>query len=89
MKTFVEPVKKLKHRDCYNDLAKFLEHDYSGKVLILYGLRRTGKTTLIRQAIASFPEKSVFMQIGYGMTLADVNIDDIEYLNVEDYLTSL
>ena len=30
---------------------------------------------MIRQAIASFPEKSVFMQVGYGMTLADVNID--------------
>lgn len=46
---------------------------------ILYGLRRTGKTTLIRQLIsemdASMRSKAVFIQIQDSKTLDDVNQD--------------
>ena len=47
----VEKVKNFKKRNCFEDIKKYLYNFYEDKVLILYGLRRTGKTTLIRQVI--------------------------------------
>ena len=45
----------------------------------LYGLRRTGKTTMIRQIFADMAEdelaKAAFIQITAKDTLADVNKD--------------
>ena len=91
LKIFIEPVKAFKHRDCFKILENFIKHDKygydshanyysnSGKVFILYGLRRTGKTTLIRQAIASLSErdfqKTAFIQVHPGMSLGDLNTD--------------
>uniref|UniRef100_UPI0038905E57 AAA family ATPase n=1 Tax=Treponema sp. TaxID=166 RepID=UPI0038905E57 len=53
--------------------------DTHDKVFILYGLRRTGKTTLIRQIIYNMNDedrnKTVFIQINPTNTLADVNKD--------------
>jgi len=49
------------------------------KVFILYGLRRTGKTTMIRQIFAEMSDtelaKSAFIQITAKDSLADVNRD--------------
>ena len=53
----VNQVKKYKKRYCYRDLRKFLEGDFDGKICILYGLRRTGKTTLAFQAICDLPNE--------------------------------
>ena len=44
------------HRRCFHDLRGFLDRRERSRVLILYGLRRTGKTTLIQQAILSMDE---------------------------------
>ena len=71
-------------RDCTNavdDLS--LIHIFYGKpqdkVFILYGLRRTGKTTMIRQIFAEMNDaelaKAAFIQITAKDTLADVNRD--------------
>jgi predicted AAA+ superfamily ATPase len=44
-------------RDCYKELMAFLHRD-SNKVCVLYGLRRTGKTVLMKQAtIKPFADK--------------------------------
>ena len=77
LKKFVEPAKTLKRRDCYSVLEDFFASTQSGKILILYGLRRTGKTTLIRQIIASFSdfEKTAFIQVSSGISLGDINSD--------------
>ena len=77
LKKFVEPVKALKRRDCYSVLEDFFEKSQSGKLLILYGLRRTGKTTLMRQVIASFSDlqKTAFIQVSPGISLGDINSD--------------
>ena len=48
-------VAKYGKRDCYYTLQKFIQGDYDGKICILYGLRRTGKTTLLFQMIGSLP----------------------------------
>ena len=38
-------------KKCVAVLEDYLERGYTGKIFILYGLRRTGKTTLLKQAI--------------------------------------
>lgn len=91
LKRFADPIKDLHRRDCFVEIENYLEQDHPGKVFILYGLRRTGKTTLIKQAILSLTEqdfsKTAFIQLKPGDTLGDINSDlkllsDKEYKNV-------
>lgn len=69
----------LRKRDCFRDLMGYLEGSASGRVLVLCGLRRTGKTTLIRQALASMDSeelsKAAFIQASSGDSLADAKHD--------------
>lgn len=55
LEAFSNRVSKFQKRDCYKDLKKFIDTDYDGKICILYGLRRTGKTTLLFQMIGELP----------------------------------
>ena len=79
LRQFVKPVENYKRRFCFKQLTDYLYGDAHDKVLILYGLRRTGKTTLIRQAISDMAEadlaKCAFIQIRTGNTLSQVNAD--------------
>lgn len=79
LEQFAEPVKEWKKRECYDDLHEYVHGDTIDKVFILYGLRRTGKTTLIRQAILDMDdemrEKAMFIQINGCNSLADLNRD--------------
>lgn len=79
LRQFVKPVEKYKRRFCFKQLTDYLYGDAHDKVLILYGLRRTGKTTLIRQAISDMTAadfaKCAFIQIRTGNTLSQVNAD--------------
>ena len=79
LKKFVADVKDYKKRECYAQLHNFVYGDIKDRVFILYGLRRTGKTTMIRQFIADMSEadiaKAAFIQISPKDTLADVNKD--------------
>ena len=79
LRNFTHGVLKYKRRECFRTLSDFIYNDDSEKVFILYGLRRTGKTTLIRQGISSMSDeefsKAAFIQITPGNTLADVNKD--------------
>lgn len=88
LKKFVDPIRNLQRRDCFDALEDYLERDYIGKVFILYGLRRTGKTTLIKQAIASFSqndfERTAFIQVNTGDTLGDINAD-LKWLSEKGY----
>ena len=76
---FVELAHGLKRRECFRKLEAYLRNDPTGKVFILYGLRRTGKTTLIRQAIEAMPSEdfshTAFIQLRPGNNLGDVNQD--------------
>lgn len=88
LETFAKTVKGLKYRACYDELENYLEQRNPGKVFILYGLRRTGKTTMIRQAISSLSkrefDKAAFIQVKPGVTLGDVN-DDLKWLASKEY----
>lgn len=43
-------------RDSYEKLQNYLYSDSNDRVCVIFGLRRTGKTTMIRQAIADMSE---------------------------------
>lgn len=72
-------VAKYKKRACYTAIHDYVFGEQQDKVFILYGLRRTGKTTLIRQIILNMqPEerqKAAFIQIKSSDTLSDINAD--------------
>ena len=72
-------VAKYKKRACYSAIYDYVFGEQQDKVFILYGLRRTGKTTLIRQIILNMkPEerqKAAFIQIKSSDTLSDINAD--------------
>ena len=59
LKPLTESVYGFERRSCYRELESFLKRSSPGKVFILYGLRRTGKTTLIRQAIAALSDRDL------------------------------
>ena len=86
--SFVEPVKSLKKRECYGKLHDYVYGDSTDRVFILYGLRRTGKTTLIRQVISEMPaeilNQTAFIQINSNVDLAKINID-LKQLSKQGY----
>lgn len=88
LKNLAAPVKKYKRRECYSVLHDFVFGEQQDKVFILYGLRRTGKTTLIRQAILDMtPEQlsvAAFIQIKTKDTLAGINAD-LKYLEEQGF----
>ena len=72
-------VAKFHKRDLFKTLWKFIKGNYFGKVCLLYGLRRTGKTTLLMQAINELSdeefEKAVYIKANPAVTMADMNKD--------------
>ena len=79
LEDFTASIKDYKKRELYLAIEQYVYGDTHDKVFILYGLRRTGKTTLIRQVIYNMKDedrnKTVFIQINHTNTLADVNKD--------------
>ena len=79
LKSYVQTVANYKKRNLYKSICDYIYGDVRDKVLILYGLRRTGKTTLIRQVIAEMNDedfsKTAFIQVGVGIGLGDINQD--------------
>lgn len=86
--SFVEPVRSLKKRECFSKLHDYVYGDSTDRVFILYGLRRTGKTTLIRQLISEMSAETLaqtaFIQINSNVDLAKINID-LKQLSKQGY----
>lgn len=72
-------VKGYKKRKCFDQLAEYVYGDSHDKVFILYGLRRTGKTTMIRQLISEMSvadkAKTALIQVSPADTLSTINKD--------------
>lgn len=72
-------VQNWKKRNSFKKLSDYIYGNEYNKVFILYGLRRTGKTTLIKQIInemsATDFNKTAFIQISKSNNLADLNKD--------------
>ena len=71
--------RKYKKRECIRILRDYIFGPAQDRVLIIYGLRRTGKTTMIRQILTELsPEefkKAAFIQVTTSDSLADVDTD--------------
>ena len=83
LRRFAASVHGFKKRDGFRMLHDYIYGPQQDKVFILYGLRRTGKTTLIRQLLAGMTDaelaETAFIQIAETDTLAGVN-QDLKYL---------
>lgn len=88
LKSYASHVKSYKKRECYSKLQDYVFGEHQDKVFILYGLRRTGKTTLIRQALLDMSAeqlaKAAFIQVKSKDTLSNINTD-LKYLESKGY----
>lgn len=76
LESMCKGVDKFGHRECFGLLDKFLQKDSYGKVCLIYGLRRTGKTTLVLQAISKLPlNKTAYIKALTTDTMAMLNRD--------------
>jgi len=79
LKAQIEITKNYKKRKCISELREYVFGSRQDKVFIIYGLRRTGKTTMIRQILTELPDaefdKAAFIQVRSRDTLADVDAD--------------
>lgn len=88
LEKLVAPVAGWEKRECYKDLHAYVYGNYRARVFILYGLRRTGKTTLMHQVIAEMDSKTrrkcAYIQGSRKITLDDV-YKDLRILEKEGY----
>ena len=64
LQALANSVAKYGKRDCFSTLQKFVAGSYDGKICILYGLRRTGKTTLLFQMLSELSiEKTAYIKV--------------------------
>lgn len=79
LKAQIALTRKYKKRECISKLREYIFGKPQDKVFIIYGLRRTGKTTMIRQILTELPEvefkKAAFIQVGTRDTLSDIDTD--------------
>ena len=88
LKSLTSIVRNYRKRECIKELRNYVKGPMDEKVFILYGLRRTGKTTLIRQILLEMEEdefnKSAYIQIKLGDTLSDLD-EDLRRLEREGF----
>ena len=79
LSAMAEQALEYEKRDCYEILKNYVYGRESDKVCLIYGLRRTGKTTLIRQLLLDMnPEelsKAVYIKATPSDSIASVNAD--------------
>lgn len=88
LKSLISIIRNYKKRECIQMLRDYIFKDIDDKVFILYGLRRTGKTTLIRQIILELSEsdfnKAAFIQVTSKDSLSDID-EDLRLLEKNGY----
>ena len=74
-----ETAKDFKKRYCYEKISSYLYGKPADKVCLVYGLRRTGKTTLLKQLILDMKEEdrkqTIYIKARVGETITDLNKD--------------
>ena len=79
LKSQIALTKKYRKRECIGELREYIFGNQQDRVFIIYGLRRTGKTTMIRQILTELSDaefkKAAFIQVKSKDTLADVDAD--------------
>ncbi len=76
---FAEEARGLLTRDAFPRIEAYIKGPRTSRVFVIYGLRRTGKTTMIRQSILSLSDElrghAAYVKVGTGDTLAALNRD--------------
>ena len=63
-------------RDCFEQITDYLSGDEYGRVCLVYGLRRTGKTTMLFQAIKQLPiEQTAYLKASPNNTIIELDHD--------------
>ena len=79
LKDFASQTKNFHKRDCFTQIQEYLYSDTLDKVCLVYGLRRTGKTTMLRQCFYEMKEgdfkRSVYIKATVTDTMAALNKD--------------
>lgn len=74
-----ESVRRYERRDCFGSIKKFLELPNEPRICVIYGLRRTGKTTMLFQTIQDMSaedfSKTVYIKVETDDTMAGLNKD--------------
>lgn len=72
-------VRNWQERDCFKQLQKYLNSDETDRVCLVFGLRRTGKTTMLRQAVLKMSPaqaaKTAYIKAKGTDTMAAMNRD--------------
>lgn len=88
LKSQIALTKKYRKRECMKELREYIFGNQQDKVFIIYGLRRTGKTTMIRQILTELSDaefkKAAFIQVKSKDALADVDAD-LRVLEEKDF----
>ena len=88
LRNTLKSVLNYKKREIINQLEAFVFGDEYNRVFILYGLRRTGKTTMMKQVIAEMNEeqysRAAFIQISPSNDLGQLN-QDLQKLEKNNY----
>ena len=78
LKDIVKQTASYRKRYCYQDVDEFINSPLSNKALILYGLRRSGKTTIIYQLLDSLNDeefsKAAYILCHDRYTLEELNL---------------
>lgn len=79
LRAMTDSVRGFQKRDCFDILQNFLRSEDRTRVCALYGLRRTGKTTLLLQTIAELSDedfdKSVYVKMTSENTMDQITRD--------------
>ena len=79
LRVFAEGSKNWGKRDCFAQVSEYLSSPTYDKVCVVYGLRRSGKTTIIRQSILQMNQadfsRTVYIKATVNDTMASLNKD--------------
>ena len=79
LKDFSAQTQTFQKRDCYDQIQNYLYGETLDKVCLVYGLRRTGKTTMLRQCLYEMNDadfsRSVYIKATVNDTMASLNKD--------------
>lgn len=79
LRAFTRGIQNWEKRDCYQQLHQYINSNLTDRVCLIYGLRRTGKTTMLRQAILEMTaeqfSETVYIKARNTDTMAALNRD--------------
>jgi hypothetical protein len=85
---FAQTVANWKTRDCFEQLKKYLYSPTNDRICVVFGLRRTGKSTMLRQALYGMSQenraKAAYIKIQKSDNMAMLN-SDLKRLNQLGY----